>query len=119
MKNIIFLFLFASLVSQGQKDCPVGYSYMPSIGTSSLMISADTCLPDSVCKKLWIDFHKSMCGETGYGWVDKNYSYSSGNTWVNDSVGCIRKEVYRKKVNGKWIDISKDLFYLENKLNFK
>ena len=78
--------------------CSVGYSWMPSIGTSSLMIEADTCLPDSTCKKLWLDFSKNMCGESGlYMLSFDGTSYARLPEWVNDSIGCVTKEEWRIK----------------------
>lgn len=46
--------------------CQLGWSYMSTLFTYSFKIEADLCLPDSVCKKMWIEFHKKMCEEIGF-----------------------------------------------------
>jgi hypothetical protein len=97
------------------KKCDSGYSWMPSLSTSSLRIIADTCLPDSICKKLLLGFRENVCSETSMHYSTENYSYSSQNTWVNDSVGCVTKVTYSKRFKKKWIEISACQYYFENK----
>lgn len=99
--------------SQTQK-CDSGYSYMPTISTGSLIIKADTCLPDSVCKKLWKEFDKNLCGETQTFSMSDIFMYSDFHTW-SDSLGCISKETYKMKVKDKWVEISKCKYYWLNK----
>lgn len=82
--------------------CKAGWSYMPSLSTSSLRIIADTCLPDSICKKYYLIFAENVCGETqsaGFS-RDKNGRLTGGgntNYWLGDSIGCVT-------INWKYID---------------
>lgn len=115
MKKLLLILFISNLAHAQEKDCPAGYSWMPSMSTSSLIIVADECLPDSICKKMWIEFSKNMCGEMGLYMEGGDYSYHRSNTWVNDSIGCSTKETYKKKVKGKWVEISKCLYVFEYK----
>lgn len=120
-QNLMFVFIFLLCCvaspffgfSQTHK-CDSGYSYMPTIGTSSLIIKADTCLPDSVCEKLWKSFSKNLCEETGSFSMSDSFMYSDSHTW-DDSLGCISKEIYEMKVKNKWVEVSKCLYYWFNK----
>lgn len=95
--------------------CSPGYSWMPTLSTSSLRIVADTCLPDSICEKLWLTFAENMCGEGGFLLADGNYSYHRSSVWSDSLKTCISKEIYNKKVNDKWVEISKCEYYMVKK----
>jgi len=111
--GVVFVPYF--LIAQSVKhECDSGYSWMPTLSTSSLIIEADICLPDSVCIRLWNEFGENLCGETGSSMWSEKFSYSDSHTW-SDSLGCISKEEYRMKVGKKWVKISKCRYYWFNK----
>lgn len=113
MKRIFSLLLIISpLVCMAQKKCDTGHSWMPSIGTSSLRIVANKCLPDSVCKKLWLTYHKNSCEESGIIEGGGDFYHTSVPRWVNDSVGCMITETYKKRVDKNWVEITKCEYYM-------
>lgn len=83
---LLTLFLVPYNVFSQNIKCPNGYSYMPTIATSSLRIEADECLPDSVVKRLWLTFNKNMCkSESGlFIPLSKDTIYLSFGTWNKD-----------------------------------
>lgn len=103
----------SALLTPKIPKCSEGFSYMPSMSTSSLSIIADTCLPDSIAKKMWIAFFKNVCGETSFSMSNGDYSYSSLNTW-NDSTGCSTKVMYERRIKKKWVEISEEEYYKYN-----
>ncbi len=116
MRKIFFILSIVAstnCISQEHK-CDSGYRYMQSLYTSSLRIIADTCLPDSVCKRYFKTFEKNMCGEMGIFSRGGGFCSYRQNIW-DDSLGCISKEVYSMEVKGQWVEISKCLYYWLNK----
>lgn len=57
---------------------------------------------------------KSCSDGYSYGGGDDFYSHSRYNKLVNDS--CVTIVEFKKKVNGKWVDISECQYYLETKV---
>lgn len=106
--------LLLPLGSFGQRvKCDSGYSYFPSIGTSSLQININDCVPDSVYKKLWLMFAENMCGESGFGMGSDSFMMASGGNWINDS--CEHYEYYKRRVDTGWLEITEcEYYYLNN-----
>lgn len=118
MKTVIIIAVLFPLLSVGQ-SCPTGKSWMPTISSNTVFIEADTCLDDAVVKSLWRDYFFSLCGDTTVTQYSTSWRALSGTHWVNDTIGCAPLEAYQKKANGVWINISKCLFFWENKSRFK
>ena len=114
--KLLAILLFP-LLSAGQ--CPPGQSFMPSISSNGVAIIADTCMNDADVKNAWAVYFKSICGEPTVTQFSTSYRLISGNTWVNDSIGCEDRKLYQKKISGVWVEISRCLFYWENKIRFK
>lgn len=114
MKLILPLLLLSTLCRS--QTCPPGYTFMPSISTTALTIVADTCLPDSTCNYLWQQFNISQCDQTETGVLiwSNNFYRSTRSVWI-DSLGCVRREFYYKKVNNIWFPISACLYWWENR----
>lgn len=108
---IIILCAIQINVAAQKKECPPGYSWMPTVEWDYHTWVADKCLPDSMCKQIWKDISRAMCTGSGFYTTNYTHSYGSGGRWVGDS--CIYFEEYKKLVSGKWIDISKCLYYWE------
>lgn len=113
--------------TEKEKKCDSGYSYMPTIGTTSLRIQADTCLPDSIVKGLWKEFNQNMCGEMGISvWsmgtegefnCEGCLAYDRQGDW-NDSTGnCIWTEEYTVVRKGKRVSITRDQYDSISKKN--
>lgn len=110
----LILILFSWLNSHSQQPCSPGYRYLPSMSTSSLQIIADTCVADSVYKRAVLEFRENMCGEGGHISIGGGYYYARNPKWINDSIGCVTTETFKKMVKGKWVDISRCRYYYEN-----
>lgn len=109
----LFLLLLFPLFINAQ-SCPPGKSFMPSISNSGVMILADTCLSDSLVADRWKEFFNHLGNpDTTAIAIYTNYRILSFH--VFDSTGWNKKEVYQKKVNGVWVEISKCSFYWDNK----
>lgn len=99
----------------GQNDCQPGYTWMPTLSAGSAIFLADTCLPDSTAKRMFLNYSKHACEEGGLMAVGEKYLYASTPKWMNDSTGCVTKETFKKKVKGEWVEISGCRYYWENK----
>jgi hypothetical protein len=116
MKQLLIILMVCFVgVAYGQNKCDSGYSYVPTIMSSGTSMIADTCLPDSLAKKMWQSFFKGNCGETDMWSMNEDYMGGTTSTWVNDSIGCVTTEKYKMKVKNKWVEISKCLYYWGNK----
>ncbi len=105
--TLIIIFIMVSVKCFSQtKACPAGQTYVPSIATTSLVIIADTCYADSIAKKIFTKFNKSLCEETGFLESDGRYMWSNVHTW-SDTFGCASVETYEKLVKKKWVKISR------------
>lgn len=107
---ILVLAMFYFTICNGQEiPCDSGFKRMPTIGTAGLLIHADTCLPDSVCKRLWNEFNKSACEETSFGMVELggngSLSFSENHEWT-DSLGCKITYEYMVMRKNKWVNIT-------------
>lgn len=58
---------------------------------------------------------KHYCDGNGFLTMNDVYMHYQTGKWVNDSIGCVTIESFKKKINGKWIDIPKCQYYYENK----
>lgn len=114
MKYILFLLLFVSINASAQKDsCKAGQVYIDNFYQSTGMIIEPGCYDSAVAKKIIKEWWKNLCGETGFMTMSDKYLFDNNQRW-NDSTGCISRPIYKKKIKGKWVAISKEQYDKES-----
>lgn len=57
-----------------------------------------------------------MCGEMGLYMTDDKTSFERSGTWDSINCNCIWEEIWKKKIKGNWITITKQEYNRINKV---
>lgn len=129
MKQLIlssYLFITLTVFGQTKKEkCPLGQTYVPGLSSSSMSLS-EGCYPDSIAKRIYLDFAKEVCeGESS--WFEGELNFDSTNKkfiphdhgydckWINDTVGCKCHYYWEKIMHGKVINMTENQYKAEFK----
>lgn len=113
MKYILSILILISIEGNSQKcKCDSGYTFVPTMGTTSLIIEANKCYPDSVAKRLFCMWAENMCMETQSGdhYLNTHTGHSFKHTFDKQNCKCNETEIYYQLVNDSMIIITKEKF---------
>lgn len=121
MKLILTILFLASIstYSQEPRKCDSGWTWFPTMATTSLIILGDTCYPDSTYQKLMWMFEENLCGELGLFIMGGRTSYSHSSDWDSVSKKCITKDKWEMMVKGKWVEITERKYNYINRKTSK
>lgn len=95
-------------------ECPAGWSWMPQINIGGGIIINGKCQPDSIVASLWQEYFFHLRKQDTVATV-YSADYRILEYGLYDFYGWHKETVYQEKIGSVWSNISKCLWYWNNK----
>lgn len=95
------LFFNVCFTQYTSHKCPLGQRYLSGLVSSGMRVE-NGCYESKVADTLERDFWKELCEGESSSMIasSKNLVQDRQGYWINDKVGCVTKEIFKK---GEWI----------------
>lgn len=114
MKLLIFI-LFPLITSA---QCPPGQVFLPTVTVGSQTWVSNRCVPQSEYDSIWNEVKKATCAAQVLTVTNVTPSYEHSTGYVFQNGECVRVEIFQKKVSGEWLEISRCVYYWDNRTRF-